>query len=240
MRRFHEEQDFREGEAVELSPQVAHHLGRVLRARPGDRVILFNGRGGEWEARVEEVARGRVAAVPLAFHAVDRMPSLGVTVALPLLKGERMDYALQKATELGAAGFRLVHTERTDVRLDERRLEKKMAHWRRVIISACEQCGRNRIPVLHDPALLDDFMNKGSLPAWFACVDGVALHEAMPACDESEMTILTGPEGGFSNAEREQAVTAGFVPVRLGRRTLRAETAPAAMLAGLQALRGEE
>ena len=239
MHRFHEQQPFRKDEPVTLSPEVAHHLVRVLRTRKGEEIVVFNGEGGEWRARVEEADRRQVTITPLAFNPEDRMPALHVTVALPLIKGERMDYALQKATELGVAEFRPLMTERTEVRLDQRRLEKKMLHWKRVIVSACEQCGRNRIPLLHEPATLTKFLQEAQPAGWIACADGGTPADALPSADARTLTILTGPEGGFSAAEHAQAEGAGLRPVRLGQRILRAETAPTVMLAALWALRGE-
>ncbi|HCE41814.1 MAG: 16S rRNA (uracil(1498)-N(3))-methyltransferase [Alcanivorax sp.] len=233
-RRFFDDQPFTQDQPVTLGAGPSHHIAKVLRMNPGDELTLFNGRGGEWSAVLESVGKKSVTARPLAFHERDRTAPVPVTLGLPLIKGDRMDYALQKATELGVAAIRVLDTERTEVRLKGERAAKKADHWWQVVISACEQCGLNRPPALDGPLPLKDFL---------AAADGLALiaHpgeaplEAAALRDATAVTLLTGPEGGFSDPELAAARAAGFLPFALGERVLRAETAPVALLASLWA-----
>ncbi len=236
MRRFFEDREFERDVPTELSAQTAHHLVRVLRAQPGDELVLFNGRGGQWHARVETVEKKRVSVVPLAFSPEDRTPPVAVTVALPLIKGERMDVALQKATELGAAGFQLLITARTEMRLDEQRLMRKMQHWQGVVNSACEQCGLNRVPRVSMPRMAESFLNDQRPGLKLIARAGGEPLRNLDATGAESAVLLTGPEGGFSDHELELAARSGYRAVTLGQRTLRAETAPAAILAGLWTL----
>ncbi len=165
-RRFFDDQPFTQDQPVTLGAGPSHHIAKVLRMNPGDELTLFNGRGGEWSAVLESVGKKSVTARPLAFHERDRTAPVPVTLGLPLIKGDRMDYALQKATELGVAAIRVLDTERTEVRLKGERAAKKADHWWQVVISACEQCGLNRPPALDGPLPLKDFL---------AAADGLAL-----------------------------------------------------------------
>lgn len=237
-RRFFDDQPFAVNQPVLLSPGPSHHIGKVLRMDAQEPVTLFNGRGGEWSAVVEEVGKKAVVVRPLAFHDIDRVPPRPVALGLPLIKGERMDYAIQKATEMGAAAIQVLATERTEVRLKAEREDKKVEHWRQVMIAACEQCGMNRLPRLEAVTPLRDFL---------AVAEGLKLiahpgEAALPAQSlraASPITLLTGPEGGFSATELEAASAAGFQPFALGERVLRAETAPVALLGALWALLSE-
>lgn len=239
-RRFFDPQSFSSGQAVRLGEDASHHIGRVLRMRPNDTVTLFNGEGGEWQATITEISKQAVTVIPEQFSADDRIPPWFVTVALPAIKGDRMDVAIQKATEMGARAFQLLDTEYSDVRLQGERLEKKLGHWQRVAISACEQCGMNRIPPVLAPISL--------AAAIEGATDQLKLYghpQAQPlarACRNStdRMVLFTGPEGGFSDAEYHMLEAAGAQAVTLGERVLRAETAPVAILAGLAALAGRD
>lgn len=226
--------------SVAIDGDRAHYASRVLRLRPGSPVVLFNGDGADYAGEVAAVGRDRMevalnARLPAAAEA--RVP---VTLAQAVGKGDRMDTALQKATELGAAAFQPLWTERTDVRVDGDRLERRMAHWRGVIVSACEQSGRARVPALAEPMVFD---------AWARTVDGPRCRFLDPGAEEGlgrraiaageAVTLVIGPEGGFSEAECAAARVAGMVPVRLGPRVLRTETAGPAALAALLALAGE-
>lgn len=236
-RRFFDPQPFTEGQTCALGDNASHHIGRVLRMRPDDEITLFNGAGGEWRARIARIEKKAVSVVPLAFNAINRTPDFAVHLALPLIKGERMDYAVQKATEMGVASLSLVQCERGDVRLDGERLEKKREHLRQVAISACEQCGMNLVP---------EVCANIALPALFASTTSdlkLIAHPGERILDRSALsraasvTLVTGPEGGFSDAELDAARQHGFDCFAFGDRVLRAETAPVALLAVLQALR---
>lgn len=234
-RRFFDKQSFRAGEPALLGDSASHHISRVLRMRAGDELVVFNGEGGEWQARIDETGKRGVVVTPLCHDDNDRMPPRAVTVALPVIKGERMDYALQKSTELGAAGFQLVEMERSDVRLSGERLARKMRHWQQVIISACEQCGMNRIPLLEPPQALSAWLNSVTEPLKLIAHPGLQPLARETLAGAQAVVLLTGPEGGFSEVELELAASAGFNGFALGERVLRAETAPVAILASLQA-----
>jgi 16S rRNA (uracil1498-N3)-methyltransferase len=238
MRRFYDDQPFSIARQTALGEDVSHHISRVLRMQPGDEIVVFNGQGGEWQARIDSIDKRHVCVVPLQHQPDDRTPSCRVHLALPLIKGDRMDYALQKATELGAASFQLLSTERTDVRLDGGRTEKRMQHWQQVVISACEQCGLNRIPAVHAPISLSGYLQEKRDGNCLIAHPGEAAI-AMTALQQAvSIHLLTGPEGGFSAVEIELARAQGFQPFALGQRVLRAETAPAALLAAIWMARG--
>ncbi len=241
-RRFFDDQPFAADQPVTLGSSASHHIAKVLRMNSGDPITLFNGHGGEWSAVVEEVGKKAVVVRPRVFHDIDRTPPRPVVLGLPLIKGERMDYAIQKATEMGVAAIRVLETERTEVRLKAEREDRKAEHWRQVMIAACEQCGLNRLPRLEAVMPLRDFL---------ATAEGLKLiaHPGEAALSARDLratapaplpiTLLTGPEGGFSEAELDAAGAAGFRLFALGERVLRAETAPVALLGALWVLLSE-
>lgn len=234
-RRFYDPQDFTEGSAATLGPGASHHISRVLRMQPGDELIVFNGRGGEWSAVIESVSKQGVAVRPAAFLDTDRVPSLAIHLGLPLIKGDRMDYALQKATEMGAASITLVDYQRNDVRLNAQRMEKKRGHWEGVILSACEQCGLNRPPALHGSLALDEMVSRDH-DLKLVAHPGEAPLSLERVRQSQSVLLLTGPEGGFTGEELDRCRDAGFQCVALGERVLRAETAPVALMAVLLTL----
>lgn len=225
---------------IPLPPEVAHHLGKVLRLGAGDPVVLFDGTGLDYPATLTGVHRQGATARTGAAEPVANESSLAVTLALGVARGERMDYAIQKAVELGVAVVAPVLTARTAVRLDAARAASRHRHWSRVLTAACEQCGRARLPRL-EPVR--------SLAEWLAeptAGPGLLLspHDATPLAGlgpppEGRVTVLIGPEGGLSEGERATARDHGYRPVRLGPRVLRAETAAVAALAALQLLWGD-
>ena len=234
-RRFYDPQPFVVGASTLLGENAANHIARVLRMRSGDEVVLFNGQGGEYPARLVTVGRREVVAEPTGFLSDDRCPISEVTLALPLIKGDRMDYAIQKGTELGAAAFHLVECERSDVRLDEERREKKIEHYRQVAISACEQCGMNRIPVIAGITPLKEYLERERAALKLVGHPGLPPLQHADLVMSRKLALLTGPEGGFSDEEIQAARDAGFIGFALGERVLRAETAPVALLAALWA-----
>ena len=217
-----------------LGDAASHHIGKVLRMREGDALTLFNGEGGEYQAVLQSVGKKAVDVQILSFDDIDRCPAWPVTVALPFIKGERMDYAIQKATELGAARFQLVQCERSDVRLDAGRQEKKLDHLRQVAISACEQCGMNRVPDIIGVLPVTAFVSDCGSDLKLIGHPGEAPLAHNLAAGQT-LTLLTGPEGGFTDTELDAARAAGFQSFALGERVLRAETAPVALLAALWA-----
>lgn len=212
--------------AFALPARAARHA-QVLRLQPGDALTLFDGRGGEWSAVVRDMRR-QVEVEVGAHHAVEREAACAVTLAVGMPANERMDWLVEKATELGVAAVQPLVTERSVVRLSGERADKRRAHWQAIAIAACEQCGRNRVPAIEPVRALRD-----ALAALGAADDaqrlllspqaGRPLRSRAPR--PARVVCLSGPEGGLSAAEAQAAQAAGFVAVGLGPRVLRAETA---------------
>lgn len=225
---------------ADLPEQAAHHAARVLRLKVGDQVSVFNGCGGEGEARITAIGKHSVAVEIAAWRETERESPLQVTLAQAISAGEKMDYTLQKAVELGIAAIQPLASERSVVRLAGERAEKRVAHWQGVVISACEQSGRNRVPAVAPIRPLVDWLAGQEGPGLrLMLAPGAAsrLHDLIrPA---GPVTLLVGPEGGFSPAEAGLALRFGFTPVRLGARVLRTETAALAALAAIQTLWGD-
>jgi len=219
------------GLELALPAGAARHV-QVLRLQPGDGITLFDGRGGEYEAAVTHMGRSEVRAQVGVHRAIERETVRAVHLAVGMPANDRMDWLVEKATELGVASLQPLLAERSVLRLAGERAQKKQAHWQGVAIAACEQCGRNRVPVVHAVE---------ALPAWLArqAQAGLVLSlrgNSMPLSAQAaaaEVTLLSGPEGGLAPAEEEAALARGWQPVHLGERVLRAETAPLAALAVL-------
>ena len=238
MMRFHLPLPLAAGSDVALSDDVAHHLVRVLRSEAGTRFVLFNGEGGYFDAELVEAGKRNAVARLLAFHHDDRESPLFTHLGQVMSKGDRMDYAIQKATELGVGAITPLTSERCELRLrGEERADKKLEHWRRVAISACEQCGRNVVPVIHEPQSLADWTR--SVQADLKLVLAPAVAGALTRGKVASAALLVGPEGGLAEAEIAAVQAQGFAPWQLGPRVLRTETAPVAALAVLQAAFGD-
>lgn len=221
------------GAQVELPAAAARHV-QVLRMQPGHALTLFNGKGGEFSAEVQHMGRSDVSVLVGAHHAVEREASMQVHLAVGMPANERMDWLVEKATELGVQRITPLMTERSVVRLTGERAEKKQLHWQAVAISACEQCGRNQVPVIEAPQKLEAWLTE---QAAFTSSKQVAyavmsLHSSTQALSDmpinastNKWVLLNGPEGGLSDAEDALARKLGFTPVSLGERVLRAETA---------------
>ncbi|MDB5966058.1 MAG: rRNA ((1498)-N(3))-methyltransferase [Polaromonas sp.] len=251
--RFHADLPLAAGTQLSLPPHAARHV-QVLRLQPGDGIVLFNGQGdgqpgseGEFHATIQSMGRSDVQVVVGAYAATGREPARGMHLAIGMPANERMDWLVEKATELGVASIQPLMAERSVLRLKGERSEKKLAHWRGIAIAACEQSGRNRVPLIHEAARFEDWIASLARPDLSGGPGGARLllslrDAARPlpqACPASgAVTFLSGPEGGLSRAEEEAALAAGFAPVTLGPRTLRAETAPLACLAWLGAASG--
>ena len=223
------------GARLRLEADASRHLSLVLRHRVGDALTLFNGRGGEYSAHVLSAdAKGAAVEVALdAFSDVSREPPCHVHVACPVLRGARMDFLLQKAVELGAGELSLLHCERGMARPGDG-LGPRLSRWRRQIVHACEQSGRTALPALHTPVPLAQWLaDVVAERRLLLCPLGAPHTQPLPP---QRVALLSGPEGGWSDAEREAALAAGFAAWRLGRRVLRAETAPLAGLAALEQL----
>ena len=227
------------GIRLELPPAAGVHLAKVLRVRNGDELVVFTGDGNEYRASVESVRGNRVAVAIGEARALDRESPLVVTLVQCLARADRMDVIVQKATELGVAHIIPVQSRRGVVRLDAAQAESKAAHWRAIVVSACEQCGRNRLPAVEAPRRLLDYL--GGLPAGggarLLLEPGTEAHSAPPI--GGEVTVAVGPEGGLDEEEIEAFRLAGFERMRLAPRVLRTETAAIAVLAYLQGRYGD-
>jgi 16S rRNA (uracil1498-N3)-methyltransferase len=229
------------GATLELPPEAAHHANRVLRLRVNDPVQVFDGVGNALDATISEISGKRVVLGKLKRCVPELNPSLHIVLAQAMCSSEKMDWVVQKATELGAVEVQPVQTQRSVAKLSSERAEKRTEHWRSVTIAACEQCGRNRLPQVHAPQ---------ELSAWLAQMRDVTsakfilqpegattLHQQ--ARLQEKIILLIGPEGGFSADEIIMAHQVGFVSILLGPRVLRTETAALAGIAALQTLWGD-
>jgi len=230
--RFHVAEPLQAGLELSLPAGAARHV-QVLRLQPGDELTLFNGEGGEWQARVTRMGRSEVRVQPQAHLAVERELALRVTLAVGMPANERMDGLVEKATELGVAAIQPLMTERSVLRLQGERADKKMAHWQGVAAAASEQCGRTRVPVVAPVRSLGDWLRGLPAAAGPRYVLSLRTPQPLAASGVSQVCFLSGPEGGLSEAEEAAALAAGFVPASLGPRVLRADTAPLAALAHL-------
>jgi 16S rRNA (uracil1498-N3)-methyltransferase len=224
---------------VTIGGSAANHILRVLRLRPGDAIAAFDGRGGEYEARIEGLRKDAVSVAVGALRAIERESPLAVTLAQGISRGERMDLVVQKATELGVRRIVPLVTERSVVRLDAKQADAKLRHWRAVAIAACEQCGRNTLPELDAPTSLPAFLSAAAPDAARLVLSpqgDLRVRDLNPA---AALVVLIGPEGGLSTAELDSALRAGFEALRLGPRVLRTETAAIAALAVLQQQLGD-
>jgi 16S rRNA (uracil1498-N3)-methyltransferase len=250
----------RAGQQQPVEGGAANHIIRVLRLRVGDELTLFDGRGGEYAGKIDAMHRDDVLVTVLEQRPLERESPLQLTLAQGVSRGERMDWVMQKATELGVARIAPIFTERSIVRLDAKQAQKKVQHWRSIIISACEQSGRNRVPEISMPVQLHEFLDRGPLgasgsdgdgapgvaPAHAAHIDRLpgstrlllspraSLRIADVTAVDAAVAVLIGPEGGLTDNEQEWATSLGFTPVRMGPRVLRTETAAVAALALLQ------
>lgn len=225
------------GARVALPEDVATHLVRVLRLGAGDACVLFNGDGNDYGARIVSADRKSVEAeVGSALEARNESP-LRIVLVQGIARGEKMDLILQKATELGVAGIVPVHSERSEVRLQGERAQKRLRHWRSVVVSACEQSGRACVPEVAAPSALADAL--ADLPATRLLLDPEAAQSLPSTVDGGACALAIGPEGGWSPRDVATLAAAGFVGARLGPRILRTETAGLAAIAALQVRAGD-
>ncbi len=238
--RVHVPEPLVEGAAVVVPPSVAYHLTRVLRMRLGALIIVFDGTGNEHYAEISSV-NGEQVSVKIAepIRGTTESP-LHITLVQGISRSERMDWTLQKATELGVHAIVPVITARSVVRLDDRQANKKLEHWQAVVVGACEQSGRRVIPIVHTPLRLHDYLVQSNSDDMRLVLDPTA-PIALTGLQRPPKTIqlLIGPEGGLDDDELQRAVGSGFTAVRLGPRILRTETASVVALSVLQALWGD-
>lgn len=238
--RVHIDAPLAPGAEVALPEHAAEHLLRVLRLREGDACIAFNGDGHDHAATVAAIGkRGGSLRIGTATR-IDNESPLRITLLQGVARGEKMDWILQKATELGAAGTVPVFCARSEVKLDGARADKRLAHWRGVVIAACEQSGRAVVPPVAAPvALKDALQGLGAGPRWWLDPGASSSIRALDAAAGPHCTLAVGPEGGWDDRDRALLREAGFEGLRLGPRVLRTETAGIAAIAALQALLGD-
>lgn len=239
--RVHVDLPLHTGAELLLPAEAASHLLRVLRLRQGDACVLFNGDGHDYHARLLEGDKRQARVRIDQARPVDNESPLRITLVQALARGEKMDWVLQKATELGVAAFVPVDSERSEVRLDGARAEKRLAHWRSVVTSACEQSGRARVPPVAATAALANALAQlapGGTRLWLDPFADASL-STLADPEAANVVLAVGPEGGWSARDRAQLQEAGFNGVRAGPRVLRTETAGLAALAALQARFGD-
>ncbi|WP_374328770.1 16S rRNA (uracil(1498)-N(3))-methyltransferase [Azonexus sp.] len=237
--RFYCREALSPGAHVDLPEPVARHAVRVLRLPPGAPMVLFDGRGGEYLAHIQRIERDRVVAELASWTEVERESPLQVTLVQALQAGDKMDFTIQKAVELGVSGIVPVDSRRSVLKLAGERAARRVAHWQGVAASACEQCGRNQVPIVAPLERLDQWLARpadGVLRLMLAPDAEMTLADLVPA---QQVQLLIGAEGGLDPQEVIAARQAGFQAVRLGPRVLRTETAGLAALAALQALWGD-
>ncbi|MCU7929169.1 MAG: 16S rRNA (uracil(1498)-N(3))-methyltransferase [Candidatus Thiodiazotropha sp. (ex Codakia rugifera)] len=237
--RFYTHQPLREGAEIILEEEPSHHLRQVLRLRAGGEINLFNDNGDEYTAILTHVSKQRVNATLGTQLRREPESKLTVHLLIGISRGERMDFALQKATELGVCHITPVFTKRCVVKLDEKKSTSRVAHWNRLVINACEQSGRCRIPTIDHPLELKDAIARQD--STLALLLDHRSHKRLDHIDnpDSSVSILIGPEGGLSSDERDLALQHGFIAIRLGPRIMRTETAPLATIAAIQTLWGD-
>ena len=230
MPRFYIEAELAVDTQVELTETVFHHWVKVLRAQVGETATLYNGQGGEYEAELIEVNKKTAQVQIKSFNPDNRTPSFNALLGQVMSKGDRMDYAIQKAVELGVTDIQLLTSERCEMRLKYDRDQKKLDHWQGIAIAACEQCGMNIVPKILAPLRLEDWF-KSDLPTTKLVLAPNRNQFDVLNNVSKDLALLIGPEGGLSEAEINAANAVGFENWCIGPRVLRTETAPVVALA---------
>lgn len=227
------------GQLMQLPEPQSHYLGKVLRVQPGQRIQIFNGMGGSYQAEIASVQKRKVSVTPGQFTADGPEPPVRINLAQGISRGKHMDYTVQKAVELGVNRIIPLITEFGNVQLSAERSENRLSHWRGIIIGACEQSGRNIIPELSPPVMFAEWLaNMPDTTALLLHPDADSPLSAITA-QPAELTIISGPEGGFSDREAVMAKQHGCIAVKLGPRILRTETAAIAAISVCQTLWGD-
>ncbi len=236
--RFYQNSDMKIGDDIDLSITNHRHAIQVLRLKLDQTLILFNGEGGEYLAKLVYLDKRNSRVVLESFDPTSRESHLSTTLALAMIKPDKMDFAIQKAVELGVSKIQPIYTKRSVIKIKANRLDKKMQHWQGVIIAACEQSGRTKIPELQEPLDFEKFLDSNLEARCIAMLPG-----NHPKINElksrGNLSLLIGPEGGFTNDEEEVMLQKGVSPISFGSRILRAETAVIAGLTACQQLWGD-
>lgn len=244
--RFYHPEKITTGQHIELSDENKHHAARVLRLKVGDTITLFTGQSGEFSAQIEAITKSSTAVLVQSYHDINRESPLTVELAQAICVNEKMDWIIQKAVELGVSSIQPLATTRSVVHLSDERAAKRLQHWKKIIISACEQCGRNRLPEIFPLVDLPHWLSQKKVAApgretrlvlSTRTTEGLKQIPQPPA--DSGVIISVGPEGGFTPEEETAMLHAHFMPLHLGQRIFRTETAALAAIAAMQALWGD-
>ena len=230
MNRFYIEAELNTGNTIELTESVFHHWVRVLRAKEQEQAIFFNGKGGEYCVTLTEINKKNAFVSVDHFEPANRTPPFKVVLGQVMSKGDRMDYAIQKATELGVTSIQLLTSERCEMRLKYDRDQKKLDHWQGIAIAACEQCGMNIVPKILAPLRLEDWLNSDLPTTKLVLAPNKDQVDVLNNVSK-DLALLIGPEGGLSETEISAANAVGFQNWCIGTRVLRTETAPVVALA---------
>ena len=244
--RFYHPENIDIGQHIALSNDNSHHALRVLRLKAGDAITLFNGQGGEYVSRIETSDKSAITVQVVEYFTHDRESPLKIELAQAVCVNEKMDWIIQKAVELGVSHIQPVITQRSIVHLSDERATKRLLHWQKIIIAACEQCGRNRLPHIEPLITLHEWLSRKKIMTsdcemrlMLSTHTDKKLRDLSPMTAETGVVICVGPEGGFT-AEEEKAMShTQFTPVHLGKRIFRTETAALAAIAALQILWGD-
>jgi 16S rRNA (uracil1498-N3)-methyltransferase len=237
--RIYQSGHYHTGQHLELSPEASQHVGVVLRMQIGEQLTLFCGDNREFEATIETVKKKQVVVVIGSIKDKSRESPLIIHLAQAISKGERMELVMQKAVELGVASITPIVTERCVVKLDKERMAKKLHQWQAIVIAACEQSGRNTVPIVHPAVLLTQYLNEVQAGLKLVLHPGETKNWRDYAIGASDIALLVGPEGGLSEDEVQFAQKLGFQALSLGPRVLRTETAAITALSVLQAVGGD-
>ena len=237
--RFYVDAPLREGGVCALPEDAAHHAIHVMRLREGDDTVLFNGRGGEYAARIASMQKLRIALDVLQHRPVERESPLQMTLLQGVSSSDKMDFTVRKAVELGVTAIRPLLATRSVARPKGERADSRRAHWQKVAISACEQCGRNKVPEVHPLAALEACLREPAEGFKLLLTPRSDLPLSKAVEGKTGFVLAAGPEAGFDADEEAAFAQAGYTPVKLGPRVLRTETAALAALAALSALRGD-
>ena len=237
--RIYQPGPYEKGHTVELSAAASQHVGVVLRMQPSEQLILFCGDNREFSATITTLHKKKVVVTISEVHDVSRESPRAIHLAQALSKGERMEFVIQKAVELGVASITPLFTSRCVVRLDAERLSKKQAQWQAIAIAACEQSGRNQLPVIHQACSLEIYLQQCLAPTKLVLHPTVIKSWREYAFNAGDIALLIGPEGGLSDKEVSLAKESLFQPLCLGPRILRTETAAIAAISVIQAISGD-
>ncbi|MEB8431600.1 16S rRNA (uracil(1498)-N(3))-methyltransferase [Cocleimonas sp. KMM 6892] len=239
--RFYQEGDIKVGEELALTQANHRHAVQVLRLKEGDDLILFNGQSGEYAAKVSATDKRNSQVIVEEYDPVNRESSLSITLILANIKPDKMDFAIQKAVELGVSTIQPMYTKRSVIKLKSNRLEKKMQHWQGVIIAACEQSGRTAIPAIKEPCDFEEIFSAYDGTTQISMLPGSENKIQQMKLDESHngVSLIIGPEGGFSDEEEQLMQSKKVQSVNFGKRILRAETAAVAGITACQMAWGD-